>query len=65
MLDRFAAFLDSHAKILLTTHENPDGDGVGAAVALAAYLKEQGTEVPLEICHRLIKNRNNGHQNAP
>jgi phosphoesterase RecJ-like protein len=42
MLERFAAFLDRHTKVLLTTHENPDGDGVGAAVALAAHLKAAG-----------------------
>ncbi len=56
MLDRFAAFLDSHAKILLTTHENPDGDGVGAAVALAAYLKAQGTEVRIVLTPSLPEN---------
>ena len=42
MLDRFATFLEGHTKVLLTTHENPDGDGVGAAVALAAFLKGRG-----------------------
>lgn len=49
MLDRFAAFLDQHARILLTTHENPDGDGVGAMLGLAAYLKRQGKEVRIVV----------------
>lgn len=42
MLDRFAAFLDQHQRVLLTTHENPDGDGVGASLGLAHYLKSRG-----------------------
>lgn len=45
MLDRFAAFLDEHRRILLTSHENPDGDGIGAALGLAHYLKAKGKDV--------------------
>jgi len=56
MLDRFADFLDGHAKILLTTHENPDGDGVGAAVALAAHLKGQGKEARIVVTPALPEN---------
>jgi phosphoesterase RecJ-like protein len=56
MLDRFADFLDGHAKLLLTTHENPDGDGVGAAVALAAYLKGQGKEARIVVAPALPEN---------
>jgi bifunctional oligoribonuclease and PAP phosphatase NrnA len=44
MLDRLSAFLECHGKILLTTHENPDGDGIGAAIALAAHLRASGKE---------------------
>lgn len=44
MLDRFNACLTPHRKILLTTHENPDGDGIGAMVALALYLRSLGKE---------------------
>jgi phosphoesterase RecJ-like protein len=29
-------------KILLTTHQNPDGDGIGSEIALAAYLRSMG-----------------------
>lgn len=56
MLDRFAAFLDRHAKVLLTTHENPDGDGVGAAIALAAHLKGQGKDARIVVTPSLPEN---------
>ena len=56
MLDRFADFLNGHAKILLTTHENPDGDGVGAAVALAAHLKGQGKKARIVVTPVLPEN---------
>jgi phosphoesterase RecJ-like protein len=56
MLDRFAAFLDRHARVLLTTHENPDGDGVGAAVGLAAHLKAQGREARIVVTPSLPEN---------
>ncbi len=56
MLDRFAAFLDRHARLLLTTHENPDGDGVGAAVALAAHLKAAGKAVRIVVTPALPEN---------
>lgn len=56
MLDRFATFLDRHAKVLLTTHENPDGDGVGAAVALAVHLKAAGQEARIVVTPALPEN---------
>lgn len=56
MLDRFATFLDRHAKVLLTTHENPDGDGVGAAIALAAHLKGQGKDIRIVVTPSLPEN---------
>jgi phosphoesterase RecJ-like protein len=56
MLDRFATFLDGHAKVLLTTHENPDGDGVGAAIALAAHLKLGGKEARIVVTPALPEN---------
>ncbi|HLO68277.1 MAG TPA: bifunctional oligoribonuclease/PAP phosphatase NrnA [Holophaga sp.] len=49
MLNRFAAFLERHHRILLTTHENPDGDGAGAMVGLAHYLRSRGKEVRLVV----------------
>lgn len=56
MLDRFASFLDQHAKILLTTHENPDGDGVGAMLGLARYLKGQGKDVRIVVYPHVPEN---------
>ena len=41
-------YLDRHAKVLLTTHEGPDGDGVGAAIALAAHLKATGKQARIK-----------------
>ncbi len=56
MLDRFAAFLDQHTRILLTTHENPDGDGVGAMLGLATYLKGLGREVRIVVYPHVPEN---------
>lgn len=56
MLDRFAAFLEGHARVLLTTHENPDGDGVGASIALAAHLKAGGQEARIVVTPALPEN---------
>ena len=44
MLDRLQSFLDQHRRVLLTTHENPDGDGIGACLGLAHYLRFLGKE---------------------
>lgn len=41
----FHAFLDRHSKFLLTTHINPDGDGLGSEVALALWLRSRGKTV--------------------
>ena len=56
MLDRFATFLDRHDRVLLTTHENPDGDGVGASIALAAHLKSSGKEARIVVTPSLPEN---------
>ncbi len=56
MLERFASFLNQHARILLTTHENPDGDGVGAMLGLARYLKGQGKEVRIVVYPHVPEN---------
>ncbi len=56
MLDRFSAFLERHNRILLTTHENPDGDGVGASIALAAHLKSSGKEARIVVTPGLPEN---------
>lgn len=56
MLDRFATYLDCHDRVLLTTHENPDGDGVGAAIALAAHLKMAGKLARIVVTPALPEN---------
>ena len=38
-------FLQRHRKFLLTTHVNPDGDGLGSEVAMAMWLRSMGKEV--------------------
>lgn len=45
MLERLSAFLDASNRILLCSHENPDGDGLGAAIGLTHYLRAQGKQV--------------------
>jgi phosphoesterase RecJ-like protein len=50
MLSRFAEFLERRSRILLTTHENPDGDGIGAMVGLAHYLRGRGKQVRIVAC---------------
>ncbi len=37
--------LDGHRRFIVTTHVNPDGDGLGAELGLWAYLKSLGKEV--------------------
>ena len=37
--------IDNSEKLLLTTHENPDGDGLGAECGLYYHLAEQNKEV--------------------
>ena len=49
MIERFATFLDQQNRILLTTHENPDGDGTGAMIGLAHYLRHLGKEVRIVV----------------
>jgi len=49
MLNRFAALLDTRDRYLLTCHENPDGDAVGALLGLAHYLRGRGKELRIVI----------------
>jgi bifunctional oligoribonuclease and PAP phosphatase NrnA len=41
----FHEFVAGHRRILLTTHVNPDGDGLGSEVAMALWLRALGHEV--------------------
>jgi len=42
--------ITSCSKILLTTHENPDGDGLGSEVAMYHHLMEIGKDVRIINC---------------
>ena len=42
--EAFHEFVGRHRRFLLTTHINPDGDGLGSEVALALWLAAQGRE---------------------
>jgi len=54
------AFLERHHSFLLTTHINPDGDGIGSEVAMALWLRECGKTVhvlndsPLPAAYRFL-----------
>ncbi len=40
-------------QILLTSHENPDGDGLGSAVAMYHHLREEGKDCRIINCSQL------------
>jgi len=43
----FADLIAARKRFVLTTHMNPDGDGLGSEVALAQYLASQGKDVTI------------------
>lgn len=45
--ERLEALIDDRQRFLLTTHINPDGDGIGSSVALAQHLRDRGKDVEL------------------
>lgn len=56
MLEALAHLLEASSRILLTTHENPDCDGVGSLVALALDLQAHGKEVRAVLASPLPQN---------
>lgn len=44
-LQEITGFLSETDQLILTTHENPDGDGLGAEYALCSALRESGKNV--------------------
>ncbi|HUN65558.1 MAG TPA: bifunctional oligoribonuclease/PAP phosphatase NrnA [Bacteroidota bacterium] len=42
-----AAILRSASRLVLTTHVNPDGDGIGSELALAAALRSPGKQISI------------------
>ena len=45
--EAFRTIIESHKRFVLTTHVNPDGDGLGTEVALALYLELKGKQVTI------------------
>ena len=45
MFDSILAFIDRHQTFIITTHDSPDADGIGAELVLALILKNKGKEV--------------------
>lgn len=45
MLRHLHQLIDTHQRIVLVTHENPDADAIGSTLALAGYLKQAGKDV--------------------
>ena len=43
----FHDFVARHQKLLLTTHINPDGDGLGSEAALSLWLSAQGKQIKI------------------
>jgi len=44
MFESIISFLERHNSFILTTHDSPDADGLGAEAVLAAILKKMGKE---------------------
>ena len=42
--ETFRTLIEPRTRFILTTHVNPDGDGLGTEVALALYLQNQGKQ---------------------
>jgi phosphoesterase RecJ-like protein len=42
-----ADLITEHRRFVLTTHVNPDGDGIGSEAALASFLQESGKSVEI------------------
>ncbi|MCL2175361.1 MAG: bifunctional oligoribonuclease/PAP phosphatase NrnA [Treponema sp.] len=45
MFDSILAFIERHQSFLLTTHDSPDADGLGAELVLASILRRKGKDV--------------------
>jgi phosphoesterase RecJ-like protein len=50
MIASIVEAIQHHRTFILTTHESPDGDAVGATLALAHYLRSIGKEVTVHMC---------------
>jgi bifunctional oligoribonuclease and PAP phosphatase NrnA len=57
--------IDSHKRFILTSHVNPDGDGLGSEVALAHYLELRDKQVSILNCSATPENYLFLHQLHP
>lgn len=46
-IEQLADIIEKNQKIILTTHVNPDGDGIGSEMALYHYLRKIGKQVTI------------------
>ena len=47
------AMIAASDRIILTSHENPDGDGLGSEVAIYHHLREEGKDCRIINCSDL------------
>jgi len=47
MFDNVLAFFDRHQSFILTTHDSPDADGIGAEYVMASILQKKGKTVTI------------------
>ena len=46
-IEQIAKIIEQNQKFILTTHANPDGDGIGSEMALYYYLRQIGKQVTI------------------
>ncbi len=63
--ETFKTIIDSHKRFILTSHVNPDGDGLGSEVALAHYLEGRGKQASILNCSSTPENYLFLHQLHP
>jgi phosphoesterase RecJ-like protein len=54
--EKLRLIIESHKRFVLTSHVNPDGDGLGSEVALAHYLESKGKQVSILNCSATPEN---------
>jgi bifunctional oligoribonuclease and PAP phosphatase NrnA len=47
LFEKLLSIIESHKRFVLTSHVNPDGDGLGSEVALARFLESRGKQVSI------------------
>jgi bifunctional oligoribonuclease and PAP phosphatase NrnA len=54
--DKLLSKIESHERFVLTSHVNPDGDGLGSEVALARFLESRGKQATILNFNRTPEN---------